>query len=128
MANARELYAPELWQQLHEQDPVNYPELDSIQMRVVVEAEIRARYAAIMSQVVKPYMQTERETWFTQLKEADEWLANQNVPTPMLSAIAAGRGISLVELVSKVKENDALFRGAIGYYLGKQQAELDALG
>ena len=92
------------------------------------ENEIRSRYAAMMDAIVKPYLPVERETWFSQLKEADDWLLNPLSATPMLSAIATGRGITLSALVDKVKGNDTLFRAAVGSLLGKQQAELDALG
>lgn len=119
--------APELWGQLHERDPENYPALTPEEQKADDERSIRARYAQEMEALVKPYATTERETWFTQLKEADEWLADNATVTPMLSAIAAGRGISLADLVQKIKENDRAFRVAIGYYLGQQQAELDAL-
>ena len=89
--------------------------------------EIRNRYAAQMATIASPYKPEERETWFTQLKEADEWLANNTAPTPMLTAMATVRGITVAEMVTKVKENDALFRQAIGTILGQQQHELDLL-
>ena len=101
--------------------------LDTNGRKARIAEEIRERYAQLMTDIVKPYAQAERETWFTQLKEADEWLADNTVPTPMLTAIATGRGITLADLVSKVKSNDALFRATVGYYLGQQQAELDVL-
>ena len=125
---SREMYSPLLWGQLHEQDPENYPALTVEERRVIDENEIRQRYSLLMAQVAQPYTQTERETWFTQLKEADEYIVDTTAITPMLSAMATARNIPLATLVSKVKENDALFRQAIGTLLGQQQAELDALG
>lgn len=89
--------------------------------------EIRIRYAGMMSAVAAPYKLEERETWFTQLKEADEWLANNAATTPMLTAMATDRGITVAALVAKIKENDTLFRQAIGCLLGQQQRELDLL-
>lgn len=89
--------------------------------------EVRARYAEQMAAVAAPYKPEERETWFTQLKEADEWLANNTAPTPLLTAMATARGITVAVMVAKVKENDALFRQAIGTLLGQQQRELDLL-
>lgn len=89
--------------------------------------QIRSRYAKMMEQVVKPYSETEQKTWFSQLKEADEWLCNTSTPTPMLSALAANRGITISELVAKVKRNDQQYRAAVGALLGRQQRELDEL-
>ncbi len=45
----------------------------------------------------------------------------------MLSAIAAGRGIALADLVAKVMANVEAFEAASGAILGQQQALLDAL-
>lgn len=101
------------------------PNLDK--KREEIATQIRVKYAQLMEQIVKPYSATERETWFSQLKEADEWLANNNTPTPLLSALATNRGISLDLLVTKVKENDQLYRTTIGTLLGQQQKELDTL-
>jgi hypothetical protein len=127
MTTPRELYHPLLWAKLHEKNPEAYPAPTTDEQRYIDAHEIRTRYALLMSDIAKPYTQTERETWFTQLKEADEWLADNNTPAPMLTAIAAARGISVAALVAKVKENDGLFRQAIGALLGQQQHELDLL-
>jgi len=125
--HSRELLAPELWQEFHEKYPDIYPPLTPEEARDLGQRNIRARYAKMMEEVVKPYHQAERETWFTQLAEAEAWMANNNASTPMLSAMAQARGISLPAMVTKVLENNALFRQAVGQILGAQQAELDAL-
>ena len=90
------------------------------------KAEIRMRYAMLMESVAAPYSKTEQKTWFTQLKESDEFLLDQTAEVPMIAAMAMHRGLSVEVLVSKIKENDTLFRAAIGDLLGLQQAELDA--
>ena len=95
--------------------------------RAEAAEQIRNRYAKVMEQIVKPYSDTEQKTWFSQLKEADEWLHDASTPTPMLSALAANRGITINELVAKVKHNDQRYRAAVGAILGKQQRELDEL-
>ena len=101
--------------------------LDTTQKLIDTKEAIRTKYATLMAQVASPYKLEERGTWFTQLKEADEWLVDNMVTTPMLTAMADARGITVAELVAKVKENDALFRAAIGALLGQQQRELDLL-
>jgi len=94
---------------------------------IQIKKEIRVRYAAQMASIATPYLPEERETWFTQLKEADEWLADNTAVTPMLTAMANARQIPVGVLAEKVKENDALFRHVIGTILGQQQYELDQL-
>lgn len=101
--------------------------LDTTQKLIETKEAIRTKYATLMAQVSSPYKLEERETWFTQLKEADEWLLDNTANTPMLTALAVARGISVSSLVEKIKENDALFRAAIGALLGQQQRELDLL-
>lgn len=95
--------------------------------RASIAEDIRKRYALLMEQTVKPYSASERETWSCQLAEADAWLSDNTAPTPLLSALATNRGISLTVLVSKVKKKDALYRTNIGKLLGEQQQELDML-
>ena len=101
--------------------------LDTTKRKARIEEEIRERYAKFMAAVASPYKQVERETWFSQIQEADAWLISASVETPLISALAQARGIPLPLLVEKIKENDTLFRAAIGGLLGKQQAELDEL-
>lgn len=90
-------------------------------------SEIRSRYAVIMESIVMPYSDKERETWPTQLKEADLWLHDPESDIPLITSMATARGISVEELVSKIKENEAAYRVAIGTILGNQQRELDLL-
>lgn len=101
--------------------------LDTGKRREDARKAIREKYGKLMAAVAAPYGQEERETWFTQLKEADEWLADNSADVPFITALAAARGIPLADLVGKIKENDNLFRQAVGRILGEQQRELDML-
>lgn len=122
-----ELFHKDLHGRIHDTNPVDYPQLDIDTKREGQAVEIRKKYAEMMDQIVSPYQKEERETWFTQLQEADAWMADNNYQPPMLTVIAKNRGITVAEMVAKVKENDRLFRAGVGYLLGLQQAELDAL-
>jgi hypothetical protein len=82
----------------------------------------------MLSQVVSPYLLTERETWPTQVLEANAYLLNVNADVPLITALALNRGVALAALVTWIKENEAKYRIAVGTLLGMQQAELDALG
>ena len=90
-------------------------------------AEIRSRYATMMDEIVAPYSKTEQSTWFSQVQEADKFLADPTAQTPMLSALAENRGVSLADLATWVKENESAYRVAVGSILGQQQKELDDL-
>ena len=82
----------------------------------------------MMADIVKPYRQTERETWPTQVAEANLFLADPAADVPLITALATSRGVGIADLVSRIKGNEALYREAVGTLLGQQQAELDALG
>lgn len=91
------------------------------------KAEIRSNAADALKAIVKPYGPEERETWDAQQREARAYLSAQGADTPMLSAMAVARGISLDEMVSKVMTNVARFEAAAGHVLGQQQNKLDQL-
>ena len=84
-------------------------------------------YATQMACITANYSKEEISTWFIQVEESNAYLADNNAETPMLTAMATAREISLLELVTKIKENDTTFRAAIGTLLGRQQKEIDSL-
>ncbi len=94
---------------------------------VAAEAAIRSEGARRLEALAGSYSPPERETWATQQREARAWLADPQAATPMLSAIAGGREITVEEIVGKVMENVAIFESASGEILGAQQALLVSL-
>lgn len=103
------------------------PVLSVVQHKAISEAGIRAEGSRRLAALAAPYLPAERETWPTQQAEARAWSIDPAAPTPMLSAMAAARGITRADIVAKVLENVALFEAASGDILGQQQALLDAL-
>lgn len=97
------------------------------QIRASKEREIRAEGAKRLSAMAAPYTAAERETWATQQREARAWLLDPAAPVPMISAMAAVRGLTLAVMVEKIMENVALFEAASGYILGLQQRLLDRI-
>ena len=95
--------------------------------KLALSQEIRAHYATLMDNIVKPYTKAEQLTWDTQVKEADAYLLDNQADVPMISVLAQNRGVALADLVTWIKENEAAYRIAIGTLLGQQQAELDQL-
>ena len=101
--------------------------LDPSKKKKAVYQGIRDKHARQMEAVVAPYSPEERETWFYQIMEADAYLANNQAEIPMITAMAANRGISIPDMVAKIKANDLAFRQAVGNILGSQQKELDKI-
>ena len=89
--------------------------------------KIRNNYSNLMESIVKPYSKTEQLTWDIQVKEADLYLVNNQADVPMITTLAQNRGVSINDLVSRIKANESAYRVAIGELLGKQQKELDLL-
>jgi len=96
-------------------------------LRLWKESYIREKGAMRLKGVAKPYVLEERESWFIQVEEAKSWLSNPAAETPMISAMADKRGISMSEMVNKITENNNLFRTACGQILGTQQALIDLI-
>lgn len=94
-------------------------------IRDMKTAQVRTEGERRLQAIARPYLPTERETWSVQMQEAMDYKTGLVTNPPMLSAMAAGRGISLADLVAKVLENVELFRVASGMVLGEQQFLLD---
>lgn len=123
----RSCYHPDLWGELHEKHPEVYPPLTEAEQRTGREREIRVKYAKMMADIVSPYHQAERETWPIQVAEANLYISDHAADVPLITAMATTRGVSISDLVKRIKGNEALYREAVGRVLGQQQAELDAL-
>ena len=64
----------------------------------------------------------EASSWDQQRQEATAWTADNTASTPMLSALAAARGITLAEMVAKVLNAIDKYSADLGSLLGKKQA------
>jgi hypothetical protein len=130
---ARDLYSPlaadraEVWVDSAGNIPTDDAALFAAcpQIRDTKRAEIRAEGDRRLGALATPYMLHERETWATQKEEATAWTANNAAPIPMVSNMAAARGITVAELMAKIMENVNLFTTSSGAILGEQQFLLD---
>lgn len=71
------------------------------QERMAKHAEITAGFAKATSSATVGYPDAEQISWPQQYAEAQAWQANNAAPTPILDAIAQGRGIDRVTLIQK---------------------------
>ena len=69
----------------------------------------------------------ERATWSLQAAEAQAWAADNKKPTPVLSSIAAARGVDVNELRSKALAKAQAFTALSAHIAGQRQAFEDAL-
>lgn len=90
-------------------------------------AEINEGCENTMSQITATYPQSEMLTFDKQEQEARAYVLDNSVSTPLLSALAASRGIELAELVSRVITKADLFAALSGAVIGQRQAMEDLL-
>ena len=95
--------------------------------RSIKEAEIRTEGGRRLTALAAPYSATERETWDTQLREAEAFFVDPAAPTPMMDGIAVSRGITRAEIAGLIVGNATVFRAEAGKILGQQQALLGQL-
>jgi len=69
----------------------------------------------------------ERETWDQQVGEAQALQTDKNADAPLLRAIAASRGMDVLELAGRVMANKAGLEVVSGAVLGQKQAYEDRL-
>lgn len=90
--------------------------------------EINAACDSILNTAVSTYPETEVLTFDQQTSEANAYLASKKpADAPLLSALAAGRGITLDDLVQRVMEKHNAFSQISGYVIGQRQAMEDRL-
>jgi hypothetical protein len=63
----------------------------------------------------------ERELFLTQRQEAQAWTADNTVSTPLLSALAEARGITLAEMVTKVLTKISEYEAELAGLLARQK-------
>ncbi len=90
--------------------------------------EINAACDAILQTLTSTYPASELLTFDKQETEARAYLADSSTtPTPLLTALAAGRGITLADLAGRVMAKADAFAAASGYVIGQRQGLEDQL-
>lgn len=90
-------------------------------------SEINKAANKIMAALVSTYPDREISTFDKQEAEARAYMADPTAPTPLLSALAKARGLSMDELVKRVIAKADAFAAASGYIIGQRQALEDQL-
>ena len=90
-------------------------------------AEIRAACDEALAALRKDYPETEVSSWDQQLKEAEGYTADLLSPTPLLSGIASGRGVTVDVVAAKVLTKAEQYKLASGPLFGHRQAIEDQI-
>lgn len=90
-------------------------------------ALIAAECDKVLVTVKTSYPQGEVESWPQQVKEAESIASDPNASAPLLSVIASGRGLTVVDLATRVKAKADAFAQISGTIIGKRQVLEDAI-
>jgi hypothetical protein len=106
-------------------DPTASASLDDLKSRK--RAEINAAFAASIADLKANYPADEIQSWFKQEAEARAYEADNNASTPLLSAMANARGITVADLAARVVTNADAYSVAAGALIGKRQKYEDSI-
>lgn len=88
---------------------------------------VNAGAALALSLLSAAYPDGEVQSWAQQTREADALVADPRVPAPLLSAIAAARGLVVTDLAARVLAKVQAYAVASGQIIGQRQALEDAI-
>ena len=103
------------------------PEKTIDQLKFIKLIKINNAYNEATEGLVKTYPSTEVLTFDKQESEARAWLDDNTVSTPLIDALALGRGIDKAELVRRIIVKAEAFATATGYLTGQRQRYEDLL-
>ena len=114
--------APDIAQQL---DSVPIADLDTLKAAKL--QEINTWVDQQLAVILNLYPETEVQSWDEQLREANLFIADPSAATPLLSALAQTRGVTVTYLAAKVVEKSNAFSVFSGQVFGQRQAWEDQL-
>jgi len=89
---------------------------------VIDPAEVVAERDRRLTILASGYTLAERETWHAQVAEANAFKSDPMAATPMLSPLAAARGMTVQEMADRVLANGTAFSSGAGAILGAATA------
>lgn len=90
-------------------------------------SEINAACDAFLSVLTASYPDSEMLTFDQQAKEAEAVLADPSSPAPLLTPLAAARGLGVTELAMRVRAKAEAFTNISGHVIGQRQKYEDAV-
>lgn len=90
-------------------------------------AEINAKCEAALAALTPTYPERELLTFDKQEAEARAYQADSGASVPLLTSLAAGRGISVADLAGRVIAKADAFTAASGWLIGQRQRLEDTL-
>ncbi|EEG10313.1 hypothetical protein [Pseudogulbenkiania ferrooxidans] len=101
------------------------PSMD--QIRAASLAAINGRASELLANLSAAYPDGEVQSWAQQTREAEALAVDPGAATPMLTAIAASRGLTVEELAARVRAKVQAYAVASGRIIGQRQALEDTI-
>lgn len=95
---------------------------DLVTAKTAKLAQINAAARAALSRLVSDLPRNEVDSWPQQVKEAEALAGDEAAPVPLLTQIAAERGLSVSDLAARVLVKAAIYADASGQIIGRRQA------
>ncbi|MBY6111233.1 hypothetical protein KUV74_12595 [Halomonas sp. DP1Y21-3] len=83
---------------------------------------INTAYEAELASIRSEYPESEQMTWDKQEREARAFLADSSTATPLMDAMATGRGMDKTELATRIIAKADAWMQASGLATGRRQA------
>lgn len=96
-------------------------------MKAAKLAELASAFSTRMATIKAGYPEEEVSSWFKQEAEARAYTADSSAATPLLSAMATARNITVADLAARVISNADAWSATSGAIIGKRQAYEDAV-
>lgn len=109
---------------------LDYPAAEANKLEAAKAAklvELNAGCERALSSLTASYPPGELQSWPQQVKEAADLAADPQAETPLLSAIATARGLTVVELAERVRLKAEAYTQLSGSAIGRRQALEDLL-
>jgi len=90
-------------------------------------AEINQHCEASLAALAAPYPEGEVNSWPQQVKEAEALALDADTPVPLLDAIAAARGLTVIDLAGRVTAKMQAYAEHSGALIGRRQAAEDQI-
>ncbi|WP_024302211.1 hypothetical protein [Pseudogulbenkiania sp. MAI-1] len=90
-------------------------------------AAINTHATQLLAELSSSYPEGEVQSWAQQTREAEALAGDANAPTPLLTAIATARGLTVDELAGRVRAKVQAYAAASGAIIGQRQALEDML-
>lgn len=90
-------------------------------------AEIRDKVDEFLASLAQEYGVYEKLTWDQQAAEADALASDPDATAPLVRSIAASRGMTAVDIATRIRANRAQWVALSGSIVGQRLAYQDAL-